>query len=47
MFLIGAPLGAIIKRGGLGVPFLVSIIFFIIYYLLTMQGEKFCQAGPD
>lgn len=45
MFLIGAPLGAIIKRGGLGVPFLVSIIFFIIYYLLTMQGEKFAKRG--
>ena len=43
MFLIGAPLGAIIKRGGLGVPFLVSILFFIIYYLLTMQGEKLAK----
>lgn len=40
MFLIGAPLGAIIKRGGLGVPFLVSILFFIIFYILSMQGEK-------
>lgn len=45
MFLIGAPLGAIIKRGGLGVPFLVSILFFIIFYLLTMQGEKWAKAG--
>lgn len=45
MFLIGAPLGAIIKRGGLGVPFLVSILFFIIFYLLTMQGEKLAKAG--
>jgi lipopolysaccharide export system permease protein len=43
MFLIGAPLGAIIKKGGLGVPFLVSILFFIIYYLLTMQGEKLAK----
>lgn len=43
MFLIGAPLGAIIKRGGLGVPFLVSILFFIIFYLLTMQGEKLAK----
>ncbi len=43
MFLIGAPLGAIIKRGGLGVPFLVSIFFFIIYYVITMQGEKFAK----
>jgi len=43
MFLIGAPLGAIIKKGGLGVPFLVSILFFIIYYVLTMQGEKLAK----
>jgi lipopolysaccharide export system permease protein len=45
MFLIGAPLGSIIKKGGLGVPFLVSITFFIIYYLLTMQGEKLAKQG--
>lgn len=45
MFLIGAPLGAIIKKGGLGMPFLVSILFFIIYYVLTMQGEKLAKAG--
>lgn len=45
MFLIGAPLGAIIKRGGLGVPFLVSILFFIVYYVLTIQGEKFAKQG--
>ena len=45
MFLIGAPLGAIIKRGGLGVPFLISIMFFIIYYLLNMQGEKLAKQG--
>jgi lipopolysaccharide export system permease protein len=43
MFLIGAPLGAIIKKGGLGVPFLVSIFFFIIYYVITMQGEKLAK----
>jgi lipopolysaccharide export system permease protein len=43
MFLIGAPLGSIIKRGGLGVPFLVSIFFFIVYYLLSMQGEKLAK----
>lgn len=45
MFMIGAPLGSIIKRGGLGVPFLVSIVFFIIYYILTMQGEKLAKQG--
>jgi lipopolysaccharide export system permease protein len=45
MFLIGAPLGAIIKKGGLGVPFLVSIFFFIVYYVDTMQGEKLAKQG--
>lgn len=45
MFLIGAPLGAIIKRGGLGVPFLISILFFIVYYVLNMQGEKMAKQG--
>ncbi len=43
MFLIGAPLGAIIKRGGLGVPVLVSIIFFVIYYVMTIMGDKFAK----
>lgn len=43
MFLIGAPLGAIIKRGGLGVPVLVSIIFFIIFYVISMTGEKWAK----
>jgi len=43
MFLIGAPLGAIIKKGGLGVPILISIIFFIIFYILSMTGEKWAK----
>jgi lipopolysaccharide export system permease protein len=45
MFLIGAPLGAIIKKGGLGMPVLISIIFFIIYYMLTITGEKWAKEG--
>ncbi len=45
MFLIGAPLGAIIKKGGLGVPFLISIIFFIIFYIMNMLGEKWAKQG--
>ena len=40
MFLIGAPLGAIIKKGGLGVPVIVSIFFFILFYLIMSTGEK-------
>ena len=45
MFMIGAPLGAIIKKGGLGMPVLMSIIFFIIYYMLTITGEKWAKEG--
>lgn len=45
MFLIGAPLGAIIRKGGLGLPFLVSIFFFIVYTLLGMHGEKLAKQG--
>jgi lipopolysaccharide export system permease protein len=45
MFLIGAPLGAIIKKGGLGMPVIISILFFIIYYVLTILGEKWGREG--
>ena len=45
LFMIGAPLGAIIKKGGLGMPVLMSIIFFIIYYMLTITGEKWAKEG--
>ena len=41
MFLIGAPLGSIIKKGGLGVPILVAILFFIVYYVVSIMGEKY------
>jgi len=42
-FFIGAPLGAIIRRGGLGMPVVVSIIFFVIYYIVSISGEKFAR----
>lgn len=44
MFLIGAPLGAIIKKGGLGVPVIISIFFFIVYYVLSITGEEYAKA---
>lgn len=44
MFLIGAPLGAIIKKGGLGVPVIIGIFFFIIYYVITITSEKWAKA---
>lgn len=45
MFLIGAPLGAIIKKGGFGVPVLISIVFFIVFYILSIMGEKWAKEG--
>lgn len=45
LFLIGAPLGAIIRKGGLGLPVVVSIIFFLIYYIISTIGEKSVKDG--
>lgn len=44
-FLIGAPLGAIIRRGGLGLPIVISVLFFVFYYIMTISGEKFVKDG--
>ncbi len=44
LFFIGAPLGAIIRRGGLGMPALVSIILFLVYHVLSITGEKLGEA---
>jgi lipopolysaccharide export system permease protein len=40
LFFIGAPLGAIIRKGGVGMPVVVSVILFIIYYVVGMLGAK-------
>jgi lipopolysaccharide export system permease protein len=45
LFLIGAPLGAIIRKGGLGLPVVISVIFFLIYYIISTIGEKSVKAG--
>ena len=42
-FFIGAPLGAIIRKGGLGTPVVVSVLFFVVYYIITLMGEKFAR----
>ena len=42
-FFIGAPLGAIIRKGGLGVPVIVSVLVFIVYYILDSTGEKMAR----
>ena len=44
-FFIGAPLGAIIRKGGLGLPVVVSVLIFIFYYILDASGEKMAKEG--
>lgn len=45
MFLIGAPLGAIIKKGGFGIPVVVAVSFFILMYIMSQQGDKMAKEG--
>ena len=42
-FFIGAPLGAIIRKGGLGTPAVISIFFFVVYYIISITGQKFVE----
>ena len=42
-FFIGAPLGAIIRKGGLGMPVIVSVLLFLTYYIISMTAEKFVR----
>ncbi len=44
-FFIGAPLGAIIRKGGLGMPIVISVILFIIYYIIDNMGYKLARDG--
>jgi lipopolysaccharide export system permease protein len=45
LFFIGAPLGAIIRKGGFGLPVVFAVIFFVIYHVLSMTSEKFSREG--
>lgn len=44
-FFIGAPLGAIIKKGGLGMPLVISVLLFIVYFLIDNAGYKMARDG--
>ncbi len=44
-FFIGAPLGAIIKKGGLGMPLVISVLLFIVYFLIDTAGYKMARDG--
>ncbi|HMO62850.1 MAG TPA: LptF/LptG family permease [Ferruginibacter sp.] len=43
LFFIGAPLGSIIRKGGFGMPLVIAVIFFIVFHLLSIFGEKFAK----
>ncbi len=47
LFMIGAPLGSIIRKGGIGLPLIFAVIFFVIFFLLNNFGRKFVKAGCD
>jgi lipopolysaccharide export system permease protein len=40
LFMIGAPLGSIIRKGGLGMPLVIAVVFFLIFHVTNMFGEK-------
>lgn len=45
LFLIGAPLGAIIRKGGLGMPLVIAVIFFVVFHIMSITGEKLAKTG--
>lgn len=45
LFFIGAPLGAIIRKGGIGLPVVMSVLFFVIFHIISITGEKSALAG--
>lgn len=45
LFFIGAPMGALVRKGGFGLPIVISIIFYLIYYIINMTGTKFAEDG--
>lgn len=45
LFFIGAPLGAIIKKGGLGLPVIFSVIFFLVFHITSISGEKMVESA--
>jgi len=45
LFLVGAPLGAIVRKGGLGLPVVFSVVFFMTYHMISITGEKLAREG--
>ncbi len=47
LFFVGAPFGAIVKKGGLGMPMIISIFLFIIYHIISISGEKIIKENDS
>jgi len=45
LFLVGAPFGSIVRKGGLGLPLVASVVFFVLYYVIGMIAEKAVREG--
>ena len=45
MFFIGAPFGAIVRKGGLGLPVVIGVLLFLVYYVISTSMEKVCKKG--
>jgi lipopolysaccharide export system permease protein len=45
LFLISAPLGAIIRKGGIGMPLVISVVLFVLFYAVNLTGEKMGKEG--
>lgn len=44
LFFVGAPLGAIVKKGGFGIPIAIAILMFLIYYMISISGERLAKS---
>lgn len=45
LLFIGAPMGALIRKGGFGMPIFIAILFFVLYHVISMSGEKIAEGG--
>lgn len=45
LFFVGAPLGALLKKGGIGLPIVLALIIFLFYYIVSMVGEEMVKSG--
>lgn len=47
MFFIGAPLGSIIRKGGFGLPVVISVLLYIVFHIISITGEKMAKTGTS